>query len=95
MYSNVVERACVSCREKTELDQTFFSNSVEKKLNATSQKSKSYVSCGATVAVLVFGFCFCCLLCRVLVHTGLTAVAAGMYSERADKYSGPGSPVHS
>lgn len=49
------------------------------------------VSCGATVAVLVFYFCWP-LLCQALVHTGL---AAERYSERADRYSGPGSPVHS
>lgn len=65
-------------------------------MSAVSQKSNSYVSCGATVAVLVFGSCSCWpLLCQAPVHTGQAAVAAGRYSERAGRCSGPGSPVHS
>lgn len=65
-------------------------------MSATSQCVSSYVSCDATVAVPVFGFCSCSpLLGQALVHMGLTAVAAVRYSVRTDRCSGPGSPVHS
>lgn len=86
------------CIRDRHLHETACSNLLEIMLctTATSQKSKSYVSCGATAAVLVFGFCSCwLLLCQALAHTGLAAVAAGRYSGGADRYSGPGSPVHS
>ena len=78
--------------------ETVCSNLVEIMLcmTVTSQKRKPYVSCGATAAVLVFGFCSCWpLLCQALAHTGLAAVAAGRYSGGADRCSGPESPVHS
>lgn len=65
-------------------------------MGTISPKIKSYVSCGATIAVLVFGFCFCWpLLYQALVNTGLAAAAAGRHSERADRCSGSGSPAHS
>lgn len=55
-----------------------------------SRKQMSYVSCGAIVAVLVFGFC-CPLLFQTLVKTGLVADCFA----RADKSSVPGTSARS
>lgn len=57
--------------------------------HSESRNKMSYVSCGAIVAVLVFGFC-CSLLFQALVKTGLAAD----YSAKADKSSVPGKSAH-
>lgn len=58
--------------------------------HSESRNKMSYVSCGAIVAVLVFGFC-CSLLFQAPVKTGLVAD----YFARADKSSVPGNSAHS
>lgn len=55
-----------------------------------SRNKMNYVSYGAIVAVLVFGFC-CSLLFQALVKTGLIAG----YFVRAGRSSVPGNPAHS